>query len=173
MCIAKQSKQLMKRCVGDADLGVVMRAWFLRIFHNATSGRRGFRVLCSHLFHEKSRPPHRRGAGFFHDAIIPRKVRQAFSSISEAFASGGTGSSWRAPMSLGTVTRPSRRSWSVTLCRYLSTTSERPFQRKVAAQPARRLQSSSGSKHFMGASSDSTTARISATVSVAGFRNSL
>ena len=43
----------MKRCVGDADLGVVMRAWFLRIFHDATSGRRGFRVLCSHLFHEK------------------------------------------------------------------------------------------------------------------------
>ena len=31
----------MKRCVGDADLGVVMRAWFLRIFHDATSGRRG------------------------------------------------------------------------------------------------------------------------------------
>ena len=25
-------------------------AWFLRIFHDATSGRRGFRVLCSHLF---------------------------------------------------------------------------------------------------------------------------
>ena len=55
MCIAKQSKQLMKRCVGDADLGVVMRAWFLRIFHDATSGRRGG-VLCSHLFHEKKRP---------------------------------------------------------------------------------------------------------------------
>ena len=53
MCIAKQSKQLMKRCVGDADLGVVMRAWFLRIFHDATSGRKGFCVLCSHLFHEK------------------------------------------------------------------------------------------------------------------------
>ena len=30
-----------------------MRAWFLRIFHDATSGRKGFCVLCSHLFHEK------------------------------------------------------------------------------------------------------------------------
>jgi len=31
----------MKRYGCDADLGVVMRAWFLRIFHDATSGRRG------------------------------------------------------------------------------------------------------------------------------------
>ena len=45
----------MKRYGCDADLGVVMRAWFLRIFHDATSGRRGG-VLCSHLFHEKKRP---------------------------------------------------------------------------------------------------------------------
>ena len=52
-CIAKQSDQLMKRYGCDADLGVVMRAWFLRIFHDATSGRKGFCVLCSHLFHEK------------------------------------------------------------------------------------------------------------------------
>ena len=43
----------MKRYGCDADLGVVMRAWFLRIFHDATSGRKGFCVLCSHLFHEK------------------------------------------------------------------------------------------------------------------------
>lgn len=35
----------MKRYGCDADLGVVMRAWFLRIFHDATSGRRGFCVL--------------------------------------------------------------------------------------------------------------------------------
>ena len=45
----------MKRYGCDADLGVVMRAWFLRIFHDATSGRKGFCVLCSHLFHEKNR----------------------------------------------------------------------------------------------------------------------
>ena len=45
----------MKRYGCDADLGVVMRAWFLRIFHDATSGRKGG-VLCSHLFHEKKRP---------------------------------------------------------------------------------------------------------------------
>lgn len=45
----------MKRYGCDADLGVVMRAWFLRIFHDATSGRRGacFALI---FFMKKKRP---------------------------------------------------------------------------------------------------------------------